>query len=285
MQIDISSETVSDKLSNNPYYPLYSQLKPYVESYGGGLAALAQKVSISKPTLWRWVNFKNTKSPNPYHVLSLVKFVTKKDSIVEVASHVGGEIELYLKKSFPGDFEAMPVDYALNIDEIFEDFYCYFIYLLCDTSKEMTRKSIKTIIGTYSLESMNLSIEDNNLCPDLLENLGVIAEVKINKLIDNNVLKELDGRLINLVPSTRVKVSHTKRYLPKLFTFFKEKNMHKKTNIMYAYQESVPQETIKKIIDLQYETFMKCYKLMERDKTPDGEVYLLTTFVENFGFE
>ena len=96
MQSDIESEN-SKATRKNEYFPLYVELKSYVESYSGGLAALANRVSISKPTLWRWINFKNTKAPNPYHVLSLMKFVTKKENIVDIAESSDEQIKKYLK--------------------------------------------------------------------------------------------------------------------------------------------------------------------------------------------
>ncbi len=280
------TDTIAFKIdASNNYYKLYLELKALTESYGGGLAALSHKVSISKPTLWRWANLQNKKAPNPYHVLSLLKFFSKKETSVEIAKYAGGEIEKFLRSSFPADFSRPPEFLREEIDSLLEDFYCYFIYLLCGTEKVMTRDEIKKSVGTYSLDQLGMNIDDDDLDEKLLIRLGQVADLKIDKLISNGVLKETNGELTRLVHNTKIKVATTKKHLPKLFSFFKEKNMHKFSNLMFAYQECIPRETIKIIIDLQHQTFMKCYELMEENKTESGEIYLLTTFFENFGFE
>ena len=282
--MSVQTDTISED-SNNEFYPLYVELKAYVETYSGGLAALANKVSISKPTLWRWVNFKNTKAPNPYHVLSLMKFVTKKEQIVDIAVSSSIEIQNYLRKSFAGDFERVsPAVVIEEVNELLEDFYCYLIYLVTNTEKLMTRADVKKIVGIYSLEQLELSIEDDDLNDELLIRLGHVAEVKIDKLINHKILAEEDGYLKSLCPNPKLKVSITKKHLPKLYKFFKEKNMHSGTNLMYAYQESIPRETIKKIVNIQYDAFMKCYQLMESDKCSDGEIYLLTSYFDSLEY-
>lgn len=284
MQSDNTSEN-SKTTQRNEFYPLYAELRSYVESYSGGLAALAAKVSISKPTLWRWVNFKNTKAPNPYHVLSLMKYVTKKENIVDIVSSSSEEISQYLKKSFAGDFERpIPSEVIHEINDLLEDFYCYLIYLVTNTEKLMTRSEVKKIVGIYSLEQLELSIEDDDLTDDLLIRLGHVADVKIDKLINNNILKEEGDYLKSLCLNPKLKISITKKHLPKLYKFFKEKNLHSGTNLMYAYQESIPRETIKKIVNIQYEAFMECYKLMESEKCEDGEIYLLTSYFDSMEY-
>jgi len=284
MQSDTISEN-SNKVLSNEFHSLYVELKDYVESYSGGLAALSTKVSISKPTLWRWVNFKNTKAPNPYHVLSLMKFVTKKDNIVEISNSSTLEVAKYLRKTFPGDFQReAPAEVRSEINELFDDFYCYLIYLVTNTKKLMSRSEVKKIVGIYSLEQLELSIEDDDLSDDLLMRLGHVADVKIDRLISYNILKEESGSLISLCTNPKIKVSITKKHLPKLYKFFKEKNMHTGRNLMYAYQESIPRETIKKIVNIQYEAFMECYKLMESEKSDDGEIYLLTSYFDSLEF-
>ncbi|MFT6070997.1 MAG: hypothetical protein ACJAT2_002846 [Bacteriovoracaceae bacterium] len=281
----MQSDIVSENSKANEFYPLYVELKAYVESYSGGLSALANKVSISKPTLWRWVNFKNTKAPNPYHVLSLMKYVTKKEDIVQIATSSSTEISAYLKRSFPGDFERdTPSIVVHEVNELLEDFYCYLIYLVTNTEKLMSRSEVKKIVGIYSLEQLELSIEDDDLNDDLLMRLGHVADVKIDKLIDHKILVEEDGYLKSLCTNPKLKVSITKKHLPKLYKFFKEKNMHSGTNLMYAYQESIPRETIKSIVNIQYEAFMKCYQLMERDKCKDGDIYLLTSYFDSLEY-
>ena len=280
---DISMGTENESKKSS-YSQLYVELKGYVESYAGGLAALSSKICVSKPTLWRWVNFKNSGPPNPYHVLSLIKFVTKKNTLLDMVNTVGGDIATYLTKSFPADLESPPIDLGMDINDLLEDFYCYLIYLLCGTDKKMTREDVKIAVGTYSLEKLGLSIEDSDLSKDMLMQLGQVADLKIDKLILNQILKEDNGYLMRIGQTGKIKVSLTKKHLPKLFTFFKEKNMHKKGNFMYAYQESVPRDTILKVIDIQYEAFMNCYRLMEKTKCEDGEIYILSSFFESLNF-
>ncbi|MCO4756176.1 MAG: hypothetical protein KC478_16965, partial [Bacteriovoracaceae bacterium] len=191
----------------------------------------------------------------------------------------------YLKSSFPGDFQReMPAEVRGDINELMEDFYCYLIYLVSNTKKIMSRSEVKKIVGVYSLEQLELSIEDDDLSDDLLMRLGHVADVKIDRLIRHNILKEEDGKLSSLCTNPKIKVSTTKKHLPKLYTFFKEKNMHTGRNLMYAYQESIPRETIKKIVNIQYEAFMECYKLMESEKNKDGEIYLLTSYFDSLEF-
>ncbi|MBK26800.1 MAG: hypothetical protein CME70_22555 [Halobacteriovorax sp.] len=284
MQSDLGSENSNTSLRNE-FYPLYVELKTYVESYSGGLASLANKVSISKPTLWRWVNFKNTKAPNPYHVLSLMRYVTKKENIVDIASSSDQEVARYLKDSFPGDFQREnPAEIRSDVNELMEDFYCYLIYLVTNTKKLMSRAEVKKIVGIYSLEQLELSIEDDDLTDDLLIRLGHVADVKIDRLITASILKEEDGHLKSLCTNPKIKISTTKKHLPKLYKFFKEKNMHTGSNLMYAYQESIPRETIKKIVNIQYEAFMECYKLMESEKCEGGEIYLLTSYFDSLEY-
>jgi hypothetical protein len=162
--------------------------------------------------------------------------------------------------------------------------YCYLIYLVTNTEKLMTRADVKKIVGIYSLEQLELSIEDDDLNDELLIRLGHVAEVKIDKLINHKILAEEDGYLKSLCPNPKLKISITKKHLPKLYKFFKEKNMHGGTNLMYAYQESIPRETIKKIVNIQYDAFMKCYQLMESDKCSDGEIYLLTSYFDSLEY-
>ena len=165
-----------------------------------------------------------------------------------------------------------------------EDFYCYLIYLITNTEKRMTRSEVKKIVGIYSLEQLELSIEDDDLTDDLLMRLGHVADVKIDKLIDSKILEEDGIYLKSLCTNPKIKISTTKKHLPKLYKFFKEKKMHTGTNLMYAYQESIPRETIKKIVNIQYEAFMECYKLMESDKCEDGEIYLLTSYFDSLEY-
>ena len=284
MQADIAQDTKEFKWIH-PHLELYSELQKCIEQYSAGIGSLAIKVGISKPTLWRWLNLKNRGAPNPYHVLSLARFATKKDTLVEVIEHATPSISSFLSKSFPKDLQSTSPQLNLGLNEHLEDFYCYFIYLLCGTEKPMKRSDIKHAIGTYLLNTLNNNAEEKNLTKDKIESYGEVAELKIDQLIANNLLKEENRVLVRTANVGKIKVSISKKHLPKLFTFFKEKNMSSNSNMMYAYQESIPRKTIEKIIEIQYKAFIECYQLMEASKCKDGENYILTTFFENFNFD
>lgn len=268
--------------SNLKHLDLYKELKALVEGYRGGLMSLSQKIQVSKPTLWRWANLKNTRPPNAHNVLSLLKFLKKETDLHAIVNGSSPEIYNFLKKSFKGELERTTSSRINNdLDSLFEDFHFYFIHLLVNTEKKMSRNEIKKIIGLYSLDQIGLSIEDESLKDDFLIQLGFIADHKIDLLIGHNIISESNNIIQNKITNPKISLRLTKKHLPKLFSFFKEYNMVNSNNMFYSYQECLNKETINKVLRIQYDAFMDCYKIMEKEKTETGEIYLLTSFFDS----
>ena len=103
MEIEVATTTPTNYKApkNNPrHLALYKELKVLIEGYKGGLMSLSQKIQVSKPTLWRWANLKNTRPPNAHNILSLLKYLKKETDLYSIVHCATPEISSYLKKSF-----------------------------------------------------------------------------------------------------------------------------------------------------------------------------------------
>ncbi len=267
---------------NNVHEPLYQELKLLIDAYKGGIASLSLKIQVSKPTLWRWAKLKNRRAPNPGNVLAMLKYLKKENDLQKLIHMCSPQISQFLKESYQLELQRQKSSQiSEQLNELFKDFYLYFIYRLIITEKKVDREFIKKVVGIYNLEQLGLTIEDESISDSYLKELGVIADHKINLLISYGVVVESSGQLIGQIKEPQIHISITKKHIPKLFSFFKEYNLSKNNNMLYLYYECINKETLKKVMRIQYDAFKKCYEIMDAEKCEDGEVYLLNTFVES----
>ncbi|MFZ4714702.1 MAG: hypothetical protein ACOYL6_13375 [Bacteriovoracaceae bacterium] len=242
----------------------------YLEKHPSlSLNAIAKRSGVSEATLRRLMGAKkgdSKQAPAPNIVLQLVSFLKKENRISVLLSKTEGPVGDYLRKSFDQFiFDREEIEMHFDLNKLFLDKDLYMIYKLAANSNGVALKEIEKI-------------------------LGITGKNKLLELAAKNVVeKRADNHYHALNKNFSVDIQVAKNFLPELIRFFKPELAHEGKTLFYSLSESMNEEGIKKIKEIQVEAVKAMYAVMCDEKNqgtiPYFSVSLLDTLTlnENLG--
>lgn len=238
---------------------LNEQLRDIVTSYfdkypNMSINGLAQKSGVGATTLRRLVNNTGKGEPAPHVVLGLVSATSKEKRLSKLVSMFDGEVGECLKKSFAPYIEKeMPQQVDNDLNEVLKDQISYFIYKLSANREGTDKMQVTDLYGKTGLERMEKLIK-----------LGFLYE-KGEKVHAKKKDFSLD---------VKVAADH----LPEMMKFYKPEHVGAGQNLFYTLSETLNEEGIQKIKDVQKEAVKKVFDIM-RSPFYEGKIPYFTVQV------
>lgn len=204
--------------------------------------ALATRSGVGATTLRRILNLSLKGDPSPHTVLSLVSVVYKEKKLSKLLPRVEGPLGEFLRECF-GQFmeEDVPHTMDLDLNEALVDRFCYLIYKLAANRPGSSRNKV-------------------------LELFGKLGEERLDYLIQKGWIIEEKGFIHAKEKNYSLDVRLSKKHLPELIQFYKPDEVGSNQNIFYTLSESLNEEGIKKIKEIQYEAVRKIYEVMSANE-------------------
>lgn len=225
------------------------------------LNALAKRANVSEPTLRRLMNDTSKQAPSPNIVLNLVSYIFKEKKLSVLLSKTDGAIGEFLRKSYDQFiFDQETYEYHHDLNALFRDKDYYLIYKLAANTSG---------IKPAEIEKM----------------LGEIGKMKINELMKKKVLiKDEEGTLHAANKNFSVDIQVAKDFLPEMLRFFKPEKAEEGKNLFYTLSESLNDEAIQQIKNIQREAVKNIHKIMS-DEQNQGEIpYFAVTLLDTMTF-
>lgn len=222
---------------------LLEQLKDLLENYfrkfpNVSINALAKKSGVGATTLRRILSDSLKGDPAPSTVLNVVSAVTKERRLSTLLKSFDGPIGEVLRGSF-GHFveENLPHSYSTDLNQELADWSKYFIYKLASNKCGVSRTYLTQTLGNVGLKSLAEMFEKGLVYSD-----GEIIHSK-----EKNFSLDLNVAL---------------KHLPTLLEFYKPDELDRGHNLFYTLSESINEEGIKKVKEIQKEAIKKIYAVM-----------------------
>jgi len=214
-------------------------LDTYFEKYPHmSINALAKKSGVGASTLRRIINGSLKGNPSPSTVLNLVSASTKERKLAVLLKTTGGPVGKLLNSSF-GHFveENLPHNYNTDLNRELGEWPKYMIYKLASNKKGVLKKDIESVLGKIGLKHL--------------------------KELFKRGLVFMEGEVVHAKEkqfSLDIKVSL--KHLPNLLEFYKPDALDKGQNLFYTLSESLNEDGIKKVKEIQKEAVKKIYNVM-----------------------
>lgn len=222
---------------------LLEQLKDLLENYfrkfpNVSINGLAKKSGVGATTLRRILSESLKGDPAPSTVLNVVSAITKERRLSSLLKSFEGPIGEMLRGSF-GHFveENLPHSYSTDLNHELADWHKYIIYKLASNKCGVSKTVLGQTIGNVGLKSLNEMFEKGLLYAD-----GDIIHSK-----EKNFSLDLNLAL---------------KHLPNLLDFYKPDNLDRGQNLFYTLSESINEDGIKKIKEIQRDAIKKIYAIM-----------------------
>lgn len=219
-------------------------LKKMVEDYFFkfptlSLNALAKRANVSEPTLRRITSSQSKLPPAPNIVLNLVSYIKKEKRLAVLLKKTEGVIGEFLRENFSQFiFENETYQYDGDLNELFADKDMYLIYKLASNVVGVSKTEIRQI-------------------------LGEIGVIKLNKMVEQKVIiSNNDDCFHSSNKNFSVDIEIAKNFLPHLVQFFKPESVALGLNLMYSLSESLNEDAIKKIKEIQKEAVKSIHEIM-----------------------
>ncbi len=266
----------------------YKELSPILEKHRDSLDKLVEGTQVSKVTVWRWLNKINSKHPDPNKLLSVLSKISGIKKVKDLAIFFGGEVELFLKMSFPiifsEDYELISDFQHEEIGEI-KDFYTFLIYTMCGNLGGSSQEQLLTTIGNIAANKADIPKE--YLTHEIIKSYGVIALKKIEELENNNIIElKQDGNYHRSTKNMNFDSDIMSLYYPQMIeSFFRVDETSLGLNILCGYQETIPAEIANEIARETKEFFLKTMKKMDDNCCESGIPYQIVNFGERLTFD
>jgi hypothetical protein len=241
--------TLNDQLKKivNHYFERY----PHMSING-----LAQKSGVGATTLRRLINSTGKGEPAPHVVLGLVSATSKEKRLSQLVTMFDGEVGELLKKSFAPYIEKdMPQEIDQDLNEVLADQISYFIYKLSANREGTDKMEISDLYGKAGLERFTKLLK-----------LGFVY---------------LDPKKIRIHAKKKdfsLDVKIAADHLPEMMKFYKPNQISQGKNLFYTLSESINEEGVQKIKEVQKEAVKKVFDIM-RSPFYEGKIPYFTVQV------
>lgn len=242
---------------------LTEQLKDVVENYFSryphvSINSLAMKSGVGATTLRRIVNQSIKGEPAPHTVLNLASALSNEKQLTSLIKNFDGPIGQLLEKTFAPYLEVDSSHVMKNdINEELKDWVKYAIYKLSANRKGVSRIQVSELFGKLGLDRLD----------ELIENKFLEEEQSISHANEKNF--SLD-------------VSIAAGHLSELVRFYKPTEVSKGNNIFYTLSETLNEEGIQKIKEIQKEAVKKIFEVMNENEFAGEIPYFSLNLADTF---
>lgn len=232
-----------------------SQLQNVVQNYFTkfphmSVNALALKSGVPATTLRRIVAGSVKGEPAPHTVLNIVSAINNENKLEKLVKVYEGPIKEYLVTSFGNFLSEIETNYSLDLNEVLRDQITYFIFKLCANRVGTDLVDVSGLFGKLGVDKLNYLVS---------KGLVVVKNEKYHAVTKNFSL------------DYTVAATH----LQALVGFYKPHQVSAGKNLFYTLSESINEEGILKIKEIQKEAIKKIHNIM---KSPfyEGEIPFFT---------
>jgi hypothetical protein len=221
--------------------------------------ALAQRAQVPVTSLRRLMQEESKSEVAPHTALNLCAYICREKRVGELLKLLPPVLAEFLQKHFGGFvFEgAEKRVYSVDLNEALKDRMSYFIYKLAANSA-----------GTSWMEVTEL--------------FGSTGKRKAEEMLKQELIKEVDGRLSARDRDFSLDLQVASSHLPELVKFYRPESVGRGLNLMYSLSESLNEDAIKKIKDVQREAVKATHAIMQ-DSANHGDVpYFTLNLCETF---
>lgn len=234
---------------------------------------LEDVLSIDRTTLWRWENKLNSRPPRADLILKCIQYALKEENFAKILDKVQETalIERVLINAYgvsevyrPHSDKKTPAD-----THHLKDQHDFTLYYVCGTKRGATRAELIRLIGFNIAKTSGLASDD--LDEDCLLALGKVADKKIDRLIELNILfKASNGHIKRTHTDLPCEVEKgLERQLYLLQANIKPENWGHSDNGLFSYQESLLPEDAKTIHQLTCQFIREVKTKMDQLRSDD----------------
>lgn len=218
------------------------QLKTVVDDYfvrypHMSINAFSLKSGVAATTLRRIKSGTIKSDPAPHTVLNIVSALTNEKKLDKLVRVFDGAIRDYLFESFGNFLDEIDTHYKLDLNDILKDQITYFIYKLA-----ANRKGTDIVDVNYTF--------------------GKLGVDKLEYLIEKGLVYEEGGRIHATEKNFSLDVAVAASHLPELVKFYKPHQVAKGQNLFYSMSETINEDGIRKIKEIQKEAIKKIHAIM-----------------------
>lgn len=223
--------------------------------------ALASRCNVPVTTLRRLTSGQQKNEIAPHSVLNLVSYILREKNLVTLLTKLEPSVAEFLKKHFGNFiFSSESRVYSSNLNEELKDQTRYLIYKLAANHN-----------GTDLMT--------------IVDNFGSHGKKKADELMSKNLLVEREGRLHAAEKNFSLDITVAASHLPGLVGFYKPHTMAEGKNTFFSMSESLSEEAIQEIKQLQRECVKKMSAIMNDEKNfgdiPYFTINLAETMLES----
>jgi hypothetical protein len=243
---------------------LYSMLFVIIDEVGE--KKLNNLGVLSTSTIWRWKKEINKKAPSVDSVLSLLEYHSGNSSITAIANRYDSIIKEFLSLAMPGMFNPSENRIIDKNEAFLKDEIDYQIYYMCSNKRGSTLDEIIYTVGLITAKKMNIAQESRT--NELIISSGQVAKIKLQALLDNNVLFEDKGYFKCPDENTYIQGDNALKNSIQVFA----NNINPETwqtgiNVFYLSSESVEPEVAKAASKVLTTAYMKASKMLIESKS------------------
>ncbi|MGB0453938.1 MAG: hypothetical protein ACPGJV_09505 [Bacteriovoracaceae bacterium] len=211
----------------------------YLESHPNvSINGLAKRSGIGATTIRRILKTENQKNIAPHTVLNLLSTITKEKSLGRLINTTQGPLKTLLKENFSCfTEETLEATYDNKLNKLLSDSTSYLIYKLASNRSGVRLEIVKELYGSVGIN-------------------------KVQELMNHGYLKETEGKVFTKNKEFSLDLETAVSHLPELVKLYKPNQVELKKNLFYSLSESVNEEGIQKIKEIEKEAIQKIYNVM-----------------------
>ncbi len=221
--------------------------------------SLASRAQVPVTTLRRFLQEETKTEVAPHTALNLCAYMKREKNVSKLLAQLPAELRDSLEKVFgsfvfEGNEERV---FSLDLNEILKDRTNYFIYKLAANHKGTDWNEIQELFGAVGMKKGQ----------KLLEMKVLVLESNIIKAAHQDFSLSLETAA---------------NHLPELVSLYKPETLSQGLNLMYSLSESLSEEAIKEVKDIQREAAKATHAIMSNPKKQGHIPYFTINLCETF---
>lgn len=223
------------------------------------IQALAQRAQVPVTSLRRLMQEESKSEVAPHTALNLCAYVLREKRVGKLLGMVDPVLADFLRKHFGGFvFEgAEERAFDLDLNEELKDRMSYFIYKLAANRS-----------GTNWVEVTEL--------------FGSTGKRKAEDMMKKGLLVDRDGSIVARDQDFSLDLQVAASHLPELVKFYRPETIGRGLNLMYSLSESLNEDAIKRIKDVQREAVKQTHAIMNSAESAGTIPYFTLNLCETF---
>lgn len=221
--------------------------------------ALASRAQVPVTTLRRFLQEETKTEVAPHTALNLCAYMLREKNVAKLLTQLPLELKEYLEKVF-GSFVFEGQEervFSLDLNEVLKDRTNYFIYKLAANHKGSDWNEIQELFGSMGVKKAQ-----------------TLVEMKV-LIVEDKIIKAAH-------PDFSLSLETAASHLPELASLYKPEALSQGLNLMYSLSESLSEEAIKEVKDIQREAAKATHAIMSNPKKQGHIPYFTLNLCETF---